>query len=169
MATLGQTIKTFRKRKGWTQDELGEKVGLQKSAIAKYENGRVGNITTAMIEKFASAFGVSVHELLDPFESNLYALDVVISYTRTGVKLHIPDTNACAEYSSATWDTICATRDYDTVWSDLGVKEKAPDTNINVEGLSGDKKWLVGYVMSLTDEEAKQLRGVVDFVRSQRG
>lgn len=169
MATFGQTIKTLRKRKGWTQDELGAKVGLQKSAIAKYENGKIENITTATTEKFATAFGVSVHDLLEPFESNLYALDVVITDTRTGVKLSIPDTEACVEYSSATWDGICAARDYNTVWADLGVREKAHDTIVNVEGLTADKRWLVEYVMSLSDDEVKHLRGLVEFVRSQRG
>ena len=41
---LGQKIKEARLQKGLTQEELGKIVGLQKSAIAKYENGRVVNI-----------------------------------------------------------------------------------------------------------------------------
>jgi len=169
MATFGQTIKALRKKRGLTQDQLGDRVGIGKSTVAKYEADTIVNISTSVAERFASALGVSVHDLLEPFESNLHALDVVIADTRTGVKLSIPDTGASVEYSTPTWDSICATRDYDTVWSDLGVKEKARDTIVNVEGLPENKKWLVEYVMSLTDEEAKQLRGVVDFVRSQRG
>ena len=37
----GERIKKLRKEKGLTQQQLGEMLGVQKSAIAKYENGRV--------------------------------------------------------------------------------------------------------------------------------
>ena len=39
--SIGKLIKDARIAKGLTQEELGELVGVQKSAIAKYENGRV--------------------------------------------------------------------------------------------------------------------------------
>ena len=35
----GERIKKLRKEKGLTQQQLGEMLGVQKSAIAKYENG----------------------------------------------------------------------------------------------------------------------------------
>ena len=38
---MGERIKYLRNLKGWTQEELGAKVGMQKSAIAKYEKGNV--------------------------------------------------------------------------------------------------------------------------------
>ena len=31
----GDIIKSLRERNGWTQEELGEKVGVKKSAVAK--------------------------------------------------------------------------------------------------------------------------------------
>ena len=40
----GERIKKLRKEKGLTQQQLGEMLGVQKSAIAKYENGRVPNL-----------------------------------------------------------------------------------------------------------------------------
>jgi transcriptional regulator with XRE-family HTH domain len=36
---VGSLIKEARLAKGLTQEELGKLVGVQKSAIAKYENG----------------------------------------------------------------------------------------------------------------------------------
>ena len=42
---LGERIRSLRKQKGLTQEELASRLGLQKSAVAKYENGRVTNIT----------------------------------------------------------------------------------------------------------------------------
>lgn len=41
---LGEKIKRARQAKNLTQQELGDLIGVQKSAIAKYENGRVVNI-----------------------------------------------------------------------------------------------------------------------------
>ena len=46
---LGQKIKEARLQKGLTQQELGDIVGLQKSAIAKYENGRVVSFGSSRI------------------------------------------------------------------------------------------------------------------------
>ena len=51
---MAQRIKQRRISMGYTQDELASKLGLQKSAIAKYENGRVENIKRSIIEKMAN-------------------------------------------------------------------------------------------------------------------
>ena len=48
-----------------TQDELGEILGVQKSAIAKYENGKVENIKRSTIKKMADVFGVSACYLME--------------------------------------------------------------------------------------------------------
>ena len=48
---LGERIRSLRKQKGLTQEELASRLGLQKSAVAKYENGRVTNIKRATLFK----------------------------------------------------------------------------------------------------------------------
>lgn len=53
---MSDRIKELRISAGLTQEELGEKLGLQKSAIAKYENGRVENIKQSTIAKMAEIF-----------------------------------------------------------------------------------------------------------------
>jgi transcriptional regulator with XRE-family HTH domain len=55
----GDRIKELRTSNKMTQEELAEKLGLQKSAIAKYENGRVENIKRSTLEKMANIFNVS--------------------------------------------------------------------------------------------------------------
>ena len=55
MCEMSKRIKEKRIEKGLTQEELGQKLGLQKSAIAKYENGRVENIKRSVIGKMAQA------------------------------------------------------------------------------------------------------------------
>ena len=50
---MADRIKERRNIMGYTQEELGRKIGLQKSAIAKYENGRVENIKRNVITDMA--------------------------------------------------------------------------------------------------------------------
>ena len=57
--TLGERIKYRRLDLEMTPEELGNKVGLQKSGIAKYEKGVIVNIKQSMIAKFAKALQVS--------------------------------------------------------------------------------------------------------------
>lgn len=61
---LGQKIKKARLERGLTQQELGDIVGVQKSAIAKYENGRVVNIKRSTLQKIASALEIRPSELI---------------------------------------------------------------------------------------------------------
>lgn len=53
---MSERIKALRDEYGLTQDQLGEMLDLQKSAIAKYENGRVKNIKRSTIAKMAKIF-----------------------------------------------------------------------------------------------------------------
>lgn len=64
MKNTGELIKYYRKKLGLTQEELGNYVGVQKSAIAKYENGRIENLKRTTIEKLSELFGILPSELL---------------------------------------------------------------------------------------------------------
>ena len=61
---MGEIIKQLRLQKGITQEELGRVIGVQKSAIRKYESGMVENIKRSSIKKMADYFGVSPSFLL---------------------------------------------------------------------------------------------------------
>lgn len=65
---IGEKIKKARTEKGMTQEELGKILGVQKSAIAKYENGRVVNIKRSTLKKISDVLGLKPHELI--FETN---------------------------------------------------------------------------------------------------
>lgn len=56
---MGLRIKQLRKEKGWTQADLAQRVGLQDSAIAKYECGRSENMKRSIIAKMSDIFNVS--------------------------------------------------------------------------------------------------------------
>lgn len=61
---IGIKIKLARQAKGMTQEELGEILGVQKSAIAKYENGRVVNIKRSTLKKISDVLGIPPSELI---------------------------------------------------------------------------------------------------------
>lgn len=56
---MAERIKERRKAMGYTQTELGEKLDLKASAIAKYENGRVENIKRSTIADMAKVLECS--------------------------------------------------------------------------------------------------------------
>lgn len=51
--TTGERIRQLRIAHQMTQEELGAKVGVQKAAIYKYENGLIVNLKRSTIEKLA--------------------------------------------------------------------------------------------------------------------
>jgi transcriptional regulator with XRE-family HTH domain len=62
--SVGEKIKTARIAKGMTQEELGKILGVQKSAIAKYENGRIVNIKRSTLKKISDVLGIRPSELI---------------------------------------------------------------------------------------------------------
>ena len=61
---VGTVIKKARLQKGFTQEELAEKVGVKKSAVAKWENGRVSEIKRSNLKMLADALGLKPTDLL---------------------------------------------------------------------------------------------------------
>ena len=61
---MADRIKERRIALNLTQEELGNRLGLQKSAIAKYENGRVENIKRSVIQKMADILQCSPSYLM---------------------------------------------------------------------------------------------------------
>lgn len=57
---LAHQFKKLRKMKQLTQTQLAEKIGLEKGAISKIENGKF-NLTLATINKIASALEAKVN------------------------------------------------------------------------------------------------------------
>ena len=65
---VGSLIKEARLAKGLTQEELGNLVGVQKSAVAKWESGRVVNIKRSTLQKVATTLNLKGSDLI--IESN---------------------------------------------------------------------------------------------------
>jgi len=60
---IGARIRTSREDQGWTQDQLASAVGVSRSAVAQWETGRAGQVTTNLT-RVASSLGVGVEFLM---------------------------------------------------------------------------------------------------------
>lgn len=60
---IGARIKTARQDQAMTQDQLAAAVGVSRSAVAQWETGRAGQVTTNLT-RVASALGVGVEYLM---------------------------------------------------------------------------------------------------------
>lgn len=67
---MGQKIKQLREEKGMTLEELGNKVGVGKSTVRKWENGIIANMRRDKISKIANALNCSPSYLMG-WEDNL--------------------------------------------------------------------------------------------------
>lgn len=61
---IGAKIRAARIAKNMTQEELGEILGVQRSAVAKYENGRVVNIKRSILKKISDVLDIPPFELI---------------------------------------------------------------------------------------------------------
>lgn len=57
--TMGEKIKFHREQNNMTLEELGNKVGVGKSTVRKWENGMIANMRRDKIAKIASALNIS--------------------------------------------------------------------------------------------------------------
>ncbi len=60
---FAQKLRILRKQNKWSQDELGQKVGIHGRHVGKYENGQVMPNAETLI-KIADVFDVSIDYLL---------------------------------------------------------------------------------------------------------
>lgn len=81
---IGKKIKQLRKQLDMTQEELGQKVGVTKATINKYETGIVVNLRRPTIEKLAKALEVSPAYLMGWIETTPNQGDNLIIHTFPG-------------------------------------------------------------------------------------
>ena len=62
--TMGQRLKRLRLSHGLTLEEVGKIIGVQKTAVLKYEKDQVKNMKRESIQRLADYYGVSPTYLL---------------------------------------------------------------------------------------------------------
>ena len=68
MIEKGEIIRNLRKKRGWNQTQLGEKIGMTHSGIASIEQGRNDPSANTII-KIAEVFDVTTDYILTGRES----------------------------------------------------------------------------------------------------
>ena len=105
---IGSKIKEYRKTKGWTQLELGQKIGLGKNAISNYEKGFRSPKKDTMFD-LANAFDISIDDLFPPIkkentqtvqEIKIPTSPLAQKITETVVQLHTPRKQKVLEYAN---------------------------------------------------------------------
>ena len=66
---IGENIKRYRLQNGWTQQELGAKIGISKNAIGNYEKGFRSPKKDTMFD-LANAFNISIDDLFPPIQND---------------------------------------------------------------------------------------------------
>ena len=66
---IGGRIRALRRDKGLTQDELAERAGVSRSAVAQWETGRTGQVT-GNLSRIAGLLDASVEYLVYGVDQN---------------------------------------------------------------------------------------------------
>ena len=64
---LSEKIIMLRKKYGWSQEELAERLDISRQSVSKWEQG-ISDPSTSNLFALAKLFGVSVEELLKEVE-----------------------------------------------------------------------------------------------------
>lgn len=108
MSNIGELIKKARTSKGMTQEELAEKVGVKKSAVAKWENGRVSEIKRSNLKKLADALGLNPNQLLGDIERD----PVGVAHELANIYLDPALRSMITEFQSLSDDKQAQVREY---------------------------------------------------------
>ncbi len=74
---MGTIIKQLREERGMTLEQLGDKIGVGKSTVRKWENGMIANMRRDKIGLIANALGVSPAYLMGWEENTPAAVPVL--------------------------------------------------------------------------------------------
>lgn len=99
--TTGEVIKTIRRKHNITQEQLGEILGVKKSAIQKYENGGINNLKIDVIRRICTYFKIHPWLLIFPERVEQHDLDgAMISNYVAASKLNVDGRIRLSEYIS---------------------------------------------------------------------
>ncbi|MBD5479573.1 MAG: helix-turn-helix transcriptional regulator [Lachnospiraceae bacterium] len=81
---FGESIKKIRKEKGFTQKQLGEKLGVSQAAIGQFESNKA-NPKIETIQKIADALNVTINEIIPDSHEQYMQLGLEYSVTDYGL------------------------------------------------------------------------------------
>jgi transcriptional regulator with XRE-family HTH domain len=75
IASFGEFIKEERERQGWTQTDLGAKIGINSGAVSKIEHGRK-QLTAGKLLGLSQIFGVELTKIKELYFAEKIAKEV---------------------------------------------------------------------------------------------
>lgn len=60
---IGARVRDIRRERGMTQDQLAERIGVSRSAVAQWETGRAGQLT-GNLSRIADVLGIGMEYLM---------------------------------------------------------------------------------------------------------
>ena len=140
--SIGENIARLRKEKGWTQVELGEKLGVSNQAVSKWES-EMTFPDVMLLPYIAELFEVSIDDLYN----EAYQTDLIIENSQN--KNFENEDNRVLVISVKSKDTVIKTRVPVKAIRALLVNEKVKDE------------------IDLEDEEATLLYDVIDSAKGE--
>ena len=68
LSELGNRVKTLRKERNISQENLAKTVGISRNTLSKLENGYIANISIVTLEKILNALGYQIDiKPINPF------------------------------------------------------------------------------------------------------
>ena len=61
---IGENIKAIRKKRGYTLEEVAEKLGVSVSTLSRYESSQITKIPVSVIDGLCTALGTTTKELM---------------------------------------------------------------------------------------------------------
>jgi transcriptional regulator with XRE-family HTH domain len=84
--TFGQKIKILRIERGWSQEELAQKIGVTNQRVSKYETD-INRPVLEVLKNLSRVFGVSVDSLLfDKIDDTSFKDRELFEYFQTADK-----------------------------------------------------------------------------------
>lgn len=162
--TVGERIKERRISLGKSAEEIADQLGKNRATVYRYESNDIENLPAKVLPPLAKALGTTPAYLMgwtdDPYDYDQDPNNLLCNIPGDWVSAWVEEGISKAEM----W------RRYTQIGEEGLLENKnTPDTYIDVEGLSADKRYLVDLVMSLSDDEVGKLRAIVDQVLALRG
>ncbi len=88
MTNMGNIIKRLRIENNMTLEQLGDKVGVGKSTVRKWENGMIANMRRDKIAKIADVFNVSPSYLIG-WDNNVGPITNGTNHKAPGVTINV--------------------------------------------------------------------------------
>ena len=154
--SMGDVLKDIRVERGMSQSELATILGYKdRTTVAKLESGENG-LPAGKAAIIAEKLGVTEAYLTNSLERTLYALDVIVEYKGSYVRVYDEEHGRELRYEPSTWRRLKEEDGFRTVWDRLSEAESTDRPIVEASALS-PRGARVGFLYDRADERDRKL------------